>query len=201
MDANLEESLLQPCQPSEVARRDVALLGAGVSASQLAAAKDSMAALALGAAKLEASTALRDRLLASVARPGRFGQYVDRLARMFDLSMVDAEQLIARVDTPQAYTPFFVEGVEMLEVKTGPRFEGAIAVIAKLAPGARWPDHAHRGEETMFVLAGGFRETNGNEVWRGDELTSGDGSEHAFVALDGEPCITASLVVGFVEFR
>ena len=113
-----------------------------------------------------------------MTRSGRFGRYADRLARMFDLTVDEAEKLAARIADPTAYTPFLFDGIEMLEVKPGKRYEGAIAVIAKLQPGARFPDNVHRGHETMFVLAGGFRVEGpeGHETWRGDELTSCDGS-------------------------
>jgi quercetin dioxygenase-like cupin family protein len=199
-EPDLAEILLTPCQPSELPRRDAALSARAGGADEIGGLKGAVAALGMGASQAP-ETSVRDRLLASLTRPGRFGRYADRLARMFDLPIVEAEQLAARIGDPAAYSPFLFEGIEMLEVKAGPRYEGAIAVIAKLQPGARFPDHVHRGQETMFVLAGGFREEGpqGQETWRGDELVSGDGSKHAFVALEGEPCITASLVEGFVE--
>ena len=33
------------------------------------------------------------------------------------------------------------------------------------------------------------------------KLFKPDGSEHAFVALDGEPCVAATLVEGTIELR
>ena len=199
-EPDVAEVLLTPCQPSELPRRDAALAARGVGATELGSLKAAVAAVGLGGSESPEPTT-RDRLLASMARPGRFGRYADRLARMFDLSIAEAEALATRIADPTAYGPFLIDGIEMLQVTAGKRYEGAIAVIAKLQPGTRFPDHTHRGQETMFVLAGGFREEGpqGQETWRGDELVSGDGSKHAFVALPGEPCIAASLVEGFVE--
>jgi len=193
---DLEEALLKPVQPSELARRDHAL----ANEKELADAKGVIAAIGLGSYDAPPAP-LRDRLLASMSRKGRHGRYADRLARMFDMTIEAAEKLVAKLDDPSAYTPFFVPGVEVLQVEVGPKFQNAIAVIAKIPPGVTFPHHKHHGTETMFVLAGGFREDKGgNEVWRGDELVSGDGSDHEFVALDGEPCIAASIVEGFAEF-
>jgi hypothetical protein len=199
-EPDLTEVLLTPCQPSELPRRDAALAARGVRTVEIGELKAAVAAVGLSESK-SPEPALKDRLLASITRPGRFGRYADRLARMFDLSIADAELLATRIADPTAYSPFLVDGIEMLEVTPGKRLEGAIAVIAKLQPGTRFPDHVHRGQETMFVLAGGFREEGpqGQETWRGDELLSGDGSKHSFVALEGEPCIAASLMEGFVE--
>jgi hypothetical protein len=200
VDEDLAEVLLTPCQPSELPRRDAALSSRGVLASELGGLKAVVAAVGIGHSESPKSS-VRDRLLASMSRQGRFGRYADRLARMFDLSMAEAEELAARIADSAAYSPFLFEGIELLQVKTGKKFENAIATIAKLQPGTRFPDHVHRGQETMFVLAGGFQEEgeHGQEIWRGDELVSGDASKHAFVALPGEPCIAASLVEGYVE--
>lgn len=204
-EVELDENLLEVCQPSELRRRDSALVRRGTPEEELALAQETIASLGLSELPAPPSTKLRDRLLASVRRPGRFGVYADRLARMFEIDLAEAERLAERIGDPTAYNPFFVSGVEVLEVPIGPRLAngGAIAVIAKLQPGTRFPAHEHHGEELMFLLAGGFREEGeaGREVWRGDELVSSDKSEHAFVALEGEPCIAASLVEGFVDFR
>lgn len=197
----LDEALIKPVQPSELARRDDAFAKGGVAAKELADAKAVLSAVGLATHDAPPAPALRDRLLASMKRQGRHGRYVDRLARMFDITLEAAEKLAAKLDDPSAYTPFFVPGVEVLQVEAGPKYPNAIALIAKIPPGVTFPHHKHHGVETMFVLAGGFREDKGgSEVWRGDELVSADGSDHAFVALEGEPCIAASLVEGFAEF-
>lgn len=199
---DVASELLPVCAPSEILRRDEAL-AQRAAVGEIAHAKEALASIAIADKPEAPPSSVRERLLASMRRPGRYGAYVDRMARMFDISTAEAEALMARIDDPAAWNPFFVPGVEVLEVKTGPRLANAVAVIARLQPGARFPEHAHSGEETMFVLAGGFREEGegGHEIWRGDELLSGSGTGHAFVALPGEPCIAASLIEGFAEFR
>jgi quercetin dioxygenase-like cupin family protein len=197
-------SLLEGSTASGALRRDDALTAAGVSVTDLAGAKAAMAALALAdAAGPEAAPGgLRARLLATMHRGGRYGVFADRLARMFDIPEGDANALCAKLEAGAEWMPFLLPGVEMMPVEAGPKHAGALATLVRLAPGASFPDHAHRGEETMFVLDGGFREAaeGGAEVWRGEELVRGDGTAHTFAALPGRPCIAAALVTGYADF-
>lgn len=147
--------------------------------------------------------AVKERLLASLGRPGTYGVFADRLARLFDLPLEAAATLCASLESGEGWKPFLLPGVEMMPVTTGPKYAGAIATLVRLQPGATFPEHAHRGEETMVVLDGGFRETaeGGAEVWRGEELSRGEGTEHTFVALPGRPCIAAAVITGYADFR
>jgi anti-sigma factor ChrR (cupin superfamily) len=107
-----------------------------------------------------------------------------------------------RVEQPDAWAPFLIEGLEMIPVTAGPKCAGAIATLVRLQPGVRFPEHNHIGEETMLLLDGGFCETDGGEeAWRGDEMFRGDGTGHAFVALPGVPCIAAAVIFGHADFR
>ena len=203
-DSNLGlEDLLQPRLPSAVARDDASLAKAGVSDVDLAAAKDAVAAIGLTTDPAPPSPALRERVLASRRRQGRYGIFADRIARLFDLPLADAEALMTRLEKPSEWAPFLVEGVEMIPVVGGPKCSGAIATVVRIQPGATFPEHAHRGDETMIVLDGGFREPadGGEEVWRGDEIFRADGTEHALVALPGVPCVAAVVIVGHGDFK
>jgi hypothetical protein len=128
---------------------------------------------------------VRERLFASRARSGKYGIFADRLARFFDLSIADAEALAQRLENPSVFTPFLVDGLELLPVTCGPKCDGAIATVVRIQPGARFPEHAHKGDESMVVLDGGFREQGTErEVWRGEELFSrhGSGARHRGIA-------------------
>jgi putative transcriptional regulator len=195
---DLLESLLRPSSPSEGQRRDDALVQAGQDAAELARTRQVVAALAAQATPEAPSAALRARLLATATRPGRFGRYADRIARIFRISIADAENALAKLDDPASFVPSGIPGVEVVPVPA-PAFPGALAVLARIAPGVTFPRHIHRGDETMLILAGGLREESGIEAWPGDELQKDDGTSHAFVALNGEPCIAASLVEGTIE--
>lgn len=203
------EDLLDRRVPSALARQDAALLEAGITSDELAATKDALAAFAIASTTREApSPSLRERIVASRGRSGKYGVFADRIARLFDLPVARAEELIQRIERADAWTPFLVDGVRMIPVVAGPKCDGAIATLVRIEPGARFPEHAHRGDETMLVLDGGFRETGDGEgdaatreVWRGDEIFRADGTEHALVGLPGIPCIAAVVVFGHADFR
>lgn len=160
-------------------------------------------ALASTAASEEAtpSPSLRDRLLASRARPGRYGIFVDRVARLFAISTEAAERLLSELEGSGPWKPFLVEGTEIIPVTPGAALEGAIATFVRVKPGARFPDHVHRGHETMLVLDGGFVEPASRlEAWRGEETAREDGSSHALVGLPGVPCVAAVVIRGHADF-
>lgn len=166
--------------------------GIGLDALASAAASDAA----------EPSGSLRERLLASRTRAGKYGIFVDRISRLFQLSSNEAEQLLTKLGSADAWKPFLVEGTEIIPVTTGAALTGAIATFVKVLPGARFPDHVHRGVETMVVLDGGFVEPASKfEAWRGEETTREDGSEHALVGLPGVPCIAAVLIRGHADFK
>jgi hypothetical protein len=162
------------------------------------------AAVALAKASDEAAPgeALRARLVGSVGRGGRFGLYVDRLARLFDLSIEAAETLVAKMESDTAWKPGTPEGTSWIGVRTGPKYPGAIAMVGRLPPGTRFAHHAHVGEETTLVLAGGIHDSSGADFERGEEMYGAPGTEHDFVIAEGEDCVAAVICVGGgVEFR
>jgi quercetin dioxygenase-like cupin family protein len=198
------EDLLEARIPSAAERLDSALASGGIADRDIAATKTALAALGRsGAAPAPPPASLRDRVLASWQRKGKYGIFADRISRLFDLPLADAEALMERVEEPEAWMPFLMEGLEVIAVQAGPRCEGAIATLVRIQPGKRFPDHAHRGDETMFVLDGGFREPHegGEEVWRGDEIFRKDGTEHALVGLPGTPCVAAVLIFGHGDLK
>ena len=203
-DSNLGlEDLLQRRLPSAVGRDDASLAKSGVVDAELAGAKEAVAAIGLTTSPAMPPTTVRERLLASRMRQGRFGIFADRIARMFDISVTDAETLMKRIENPSEWTAFLVEGLEMIPVAAGPKCAGAIATLVRIQPGATFPEHKHVGDETMLVLDGGFSEPaeGGEEVWRGDEIFRGDGSAHTLVALPGAPCVAAALIFGHADIR
>jgi anti-sigma factor ChrR (cupin superfamily) len=200
------EDLLEPRQPSAIGRQESSLAASGISNAELARTRSAIASIGASLSPTAAPPTARDRLLASFARKGKFGIFADRVARLFDLSIADAEALMQKLEDPTAWMPFVVEGVEMIPIQAGPKCTGAIATLVKFRPGSSFPEHLHHGDETMLVLDGGFEEKGANhetrdEVWRGDECFSADGSEHSLVALEGTPCIAAVLIHGHADFK
>lgn len=202
-DSNLGlEDLLERRLPSAVVRYDAEIVGAGVSEKALAATKEAVAAIGLTTTPSTAPPSVRERLLASAKRAGPFGPFSDRVARLFDLPLSEAQALMDRIADAEAWNAFLIDGLEMIPVLAGPACAGALATLVRIQPGVTFPDHAHRGDETMLVLDGGFVEPGGGEeVWRGDEIFRPDGSDHALVALPGVPCVAAVLIFGYGDFR
>lgn len=61
--------------------------------------------------------------------------------------------------------------------------------LARLAPGASFPDHRHPGGEDCFVLRGRIRDSRG-EFGPGDFMYYGPGTVHSDLMATGEdPCI------------
>lgn len=199
----LEQEVLDILSPSALLRQDRAAAARGVPAGDLAAARGALAAVGASLAPEPPGGGLRARLLASFSRKGRYGIFADRLARLYDLTPEAAEALVAKLEDDTAWMPFLVPGVEMIPVECGPRCAGGVATVVRLQPGTTFPEHVHRGEETMVLLDGGFREAGegGEEAWRGDEVLRTDGTEHAFVALEGRPCVAAAIVFGVADFK
>ncbi len=60
--------------------------------------------------------------------------------------------------------------------------EGGRSSVVRLTSGARFPRHAHQGNEEVVVLAGSVR-IGGAEMRAGDYLFTEAGEEHDVVAL------------------
>jgi putative transcriptional regulator len=199
---SMDEVLLAGGTSSSVAREERALVDGGVAREEVEAAKAALATVGAALAPLPSPppAALRARLAASFVRGGRYGAYADRIARLFDIELDTAAALLAKLDSPDKWKPW-LDGVQMMPVKPGPKYAGAIAAFGRLRPGARFPHHEHVGDETTVVLDGGFRNEDGSEVWRGEELWRPAGTEHEFVVLEGVECIAAVISIGGVTFR
>lgn len=168
--------------------------GAALSATQ-----DAAVALARSVEPEAATDALKARILASSQRAGTYGVFADRVARIFDLPVDEVYGLLRSLEDPASWRPGITEGIDMIPVMAGPKHPGAIATFTKLRPGATFPRHAHVGDEVTLVMAGGFRDSSGVEIERGDELYEASGSTHDFVVLEGEDCIAAVIIDGYID--
>ncbi|MDA1264201.1 MAG: cupin domain-containing protein [Planctomycetota bacterium] len=61
-------------------------------------------------------------------------------------------------------------------------------VLIRMDPGCGYPAHRHLGVEEVLVLAGGYRDAEG-EYRAGDYLRYPPGSVHAPVAIGDVPCL------------
>jgi putative transcriptional regulator len=144
---------------------------------------------------------VRARIAESTSRGGRYGKFADRIARLFDLPLERAAELLARIEDSGVFVPFMAPGVAMFPVKPGAAYAGAVGAIGLLTPGTVFPHHDHLGDEVTLVLDGGFRDQDGREIWRGEELFKPAGSDHEFLVIGDGPCVAAVLALGGVSFR
>jgi putative transcriptional regulator len=156
----------------------------------------------VGAEPVTPDARLRARTMRSLGRAGAYGKFADRIARLFDVPMDRAQELLRRIEDPSVFVPFLVSGVAMFPVQLGSSsLRGAVAAFGLLTPGATFPRHDHVGDEVTVVLDGAFRDESGREVWRGEELVKSAGSNHDFVVIGDRPCVAAVLAMGGVSFR
>jgi putative transcriptional regulator len=119
--------------------------------------------------------------------PRRLERFVGRVATFLDIDEGAARALLAGVDTAEDWLT--AEGISVRPAPTGPRAKEALATLCRIQPGAGLDDHEHEAPEDSLVLEGGFRDSEGHELWPGDALTMPAGSHHALTALPGVPCL------------
>jgi putative transcriptional regulator len=127
------------------------------------------------------------------ARGGRLSYFTQAVAALFDLSTEDASELLARAARNEGWEEGPGPGVQVMTVNCGPKVPEALTALVKLAPGATFPMHPHFGHERVLVLEGGYRDSTGVEVWRGESQDMAPDTEHDFVAFDGIGCVCASV--------
>jgi putative transcriptional regulator len=157
--------------------------------------RDSAGALELLARDLppeEPDPALWRRLEHSI-REGRLAPFTARVARILDVSLELAGQLLDAIDDAARWVPGPAVGVTLLHIEGGPRVAGAVAGFVRVEPGASFPQHTHVGEETVLVLQGRYASDSGQQARRG-ELQMKAGSTHSVAALEGPPLVYLSVV-------
>ena len=115
------------------------------------------------------------------------------MSALFDISTEEASELLARAERNEGWEEGPAPGVLVMPVNPGPKVPEALTALVKVSPGATFPLHPHFGPERVMVLEGGYRDSTGAEVWRGEVQDMAPGTEHDFVALDGIGCVCASV--------
>ena len=103
------------------------------------------------------------------------------------------QELLASVRTASQWTEGPASGVKLMPVHGGPKTTGSLAALVFLEADAEFPTHPHLGLERVLVIEGAYRDSGGQEYWRGDIHESAAGSQHSFRAIGGIPCICAAL--------
>lgn len=138
---------------------------------------------------------VKERLLDLARASRRMMVYAQRLAEFFDLDSEAASAVLERAYEPPSWKPIVNDGISCFRVKPGAKWAEHECIMLKLEPNAVFPMHPHPFGEHILVLAGAFRDTNGQEVWRGEDAYNGAGSAHGLTALEGETCIAAVITL------
>jgi quercetin dioxygenase-like cupin family protein len=153
--------------------------------------------------------ALRASLLRSIGRESALGGFAERVATFFDLPAargLELARLAARADEApwvdgQASGLLPFAGVRLLHFEGGPRVAEADCGLVSVAPGVRFAEHSHAGEEWSLVLAGSAEEEGTGVVWRaGDVVHRAAGSAHAFTITSREPFVFAVVLDDRIRF-
>lgn len=146
-----------------------------------------------------APAALRERLMASIARPElRFAPLYGPLVDLFDLTDHALRDVFIRAAAPEAWAAAPVPDTWLFHLQGGPRVAGADNGLVKIRAGARFPRHTHLGRERVLVLEGSYREDPSGRLYQaGDLHEMPEGSVHAYVASPERDLLLAvSLVRG-----
>jgi putative transcriptional regulator len=200
IDDRLADLVLGDVSDAERAELEAHLADCARCAAELAATADAFSTLALALPAEAPPATLRDRILGA-ARPPRLGDFVDRLAALFDVSLEKARQLLHQLDDDAAWLPGPVPSSFVILTQGGPKLGGAFCGFVKMAAGLPWPKHTHHGREHMFVLQGGFKQHDGVEVHPGDVHIMEAGSAHSFDIFADEACIAAVVLAGEITFE
>jgi quercetin dioxygenase-like cupin family protein len=162
----------------------------------IAAALADLVAPAGGAPQL-----LRERLLASVARPRlRYAPLFGALSDLFDLGDTALADLFERAESRHEWQASQVPATELLHLQGGPRVAGADNGLVRIEAGATFPNHRHLGLERVLVLEGGYRDEPSGRIYRAGDLHEMlPGSAHSYVALPERPLLLAVSLVSGVD--
>jgi putative transcriptional regulator len=132
------------------------------------------------------------RLMASVGA-GRFDAFAARMARMFDVTVDRARELLGLIERPASWIPQVVPGISFVEFEGGPTVAGADCGFVRLAPGAVFPPHTHLGEEMTTILTGRVHDVaNDRMIGPGEDYVRDEGTTHYLVCVGNEDCIYAT---------
>lgn len=149
----------------------------------------------LATARVAPSTALRNRLMASIDETHRFIAFEDRFAELADLPGSVASVLLGRIDDAMHWTKLDAPGVELFHFDGGPRVRDAITGFVRMKVGASFPKHEHMGEEYVLILQGALRDDDGEVYGPGDEIEMDAHSTHSFSAVGDIPLLFVAIVM------
>lgn len=99
------------------------------------------------------TAAARSRLLDALVLSGRLWRFDEQVAALLDVTRDSARKLLDLIDRPDVWL-HPMPGVSLFWVNGGPAVARALCGFMRIAPGMRFPEHEHLGDETVLVLQG-----------------------------------------------
>jgi anti-sigma factor ChrR (cupin superfamily) len=191
--------LLDADEAAEVERR---LAAEPALADELAALRRTAALLVVAPLPVMPPAAVQARLLASIAadEAGPLTRFAARFARLFDVPVGRGRELLTWVASPTRWEAFG-PGIEVIHFAAGPACAGADTGFVRIAAGARFPWHRHRGEEVSLIVAGRCRDHTGAILVPGDELWLPVDAAHEIFADGDQPLVFAVRVFVGIEIE
>jgi len=135
----------------------------------------------------------RDARLAAIFAGSPAFASIDRARPSeFDVIDPDPRALIRFFGAPIDALPCrrLLPGVKEFRLDCG---DGERAILYRVKPGRKLPEHTHDGEEVTLVLRGAFRDLQGR-FGRGDIVIADHAVDHAPVAEPEEECICFTVI-------
>jgi putative transcriptional regulator len=147
--------------------------------------------------RVRPAPSLRARLLETLTSAERFSPFLDELTQLFELPVESMRRLLARIDGgawESTLQGVRLQGTELFHFQVGPRLaaDGAAGGVVRVRAGVTFPRHTHHGNETTYVLEGGYV-TGGRTYGPGSRLEVTTGTEHAYVAAPERDLVIAVL--------
>lgn len=174
--------------PDETATID----GDPAALAAVRAAREALGELTSALPPVAPSPAVRARLLASLLQEpgaaGRFERFVAPFAAMYDLVAARAREVLATIDDAATWSSP-MPGLRFAVFRGGPAYATSDCGLLRIAPGTRFPWHAHTSEEQSLFLAGVGRDHLGVLYHPGDVLVQPAGSAHEFETVSPDDLI------------
>lgn len=161
--------------------------------SELALIMESLQIVAVAGQPVDASQQLRNKVIsiAGADHNHPFSGFVERFAKLFDLSKTRTDELLAKIhdmaDPAWQSIPF--PGVTILKFDGGPAVSAATCGIVAVTAGTLFPAHRHSADEAMLVLQGEAIDDQGNVLSVGDQCLFKVGSSHSFRVISDQSFI------------
>lgn len=191
----LWEFALGNLSPTERADIDAELVRSPALRAELSEILELAGALPLALPPIEPSPSVKARLLESISASKPYSPWIEKLARLVDVGVESARKLMDLAYDPKEWGDGGMDGFELIHFQGGPATAGADVGFVRAAPGFRFPQHRHDGDEITLVLQGAYRDSADGVVARaGDWIVRPAGSEHHYVVEPGEPCVYATVL-------